>query len=180
MKNVLLRAGMVLAAGAMLVGVAGCSGSSSSSSASNAITVVDPVVRATDELSPVGKESGKLMTGAFMTIKNSSGNEITLTGGSSPVAGKVEIHEVVNGAMTPMSGGLVIPANGEQLLRLGGYHVMLMDLANPIPAGEEVEVTLNFSDGEKVIVKAPTKSIGMDDEKYGPDSGGASPSMNMQ
>lgn len=185
MKVSVVRAGVFAAAGALIIGggLVGCSSSSSSSTASSsaasqsaAITIVDPVVRATDELSPVGKDSGKLMTGSFMTIKNSSGSEVTLTGGTSPVAGKIEIHEVKDGQMVPLAGGLKIPANGEVTLRMGGYHVMLMDLTGPLAAGSEVEMTLDFSDGEKLPVKAPVKTIGMDDEKYGPDMGGASPS----
>jgi len=107
------------------------------------------------------------MTGSFMTITNSSDEEITLTGGSSSVAGIIEIHEVIDGEMVPMSGGLVIPAQGSVELRMGGYHVMLLELERSLAAGEEVEVTLEFSNGETLTYTAPVKEIAMDDEKYG-------------
>jgi copper(I)-binding protein len=118
-------------------------------------------------MSPKNEESGKYMTGSFMTIANSSDEDITLTGGSSDVAGLIEIHEVIDGSMVPMSEGLVIPANGSVKLRMGGYHVMLMELNSELKAGDEVAVTLKFSDGSTVDYTAPVKTIAMDDEVYG-------------
>ena len=69
--------------------------------------------------------------------------------------------------MLPMSDGLAVPANGDVKLRMGGYHVMLMEQAKELKAGEEVTVTLNFSNGESVDYTAPVKMIAMDDEVYG-------------
>ena len=83
----------------------------------------------------------------------------------------IEIHEVIDGVMTAMSGGLVIPAGGEVKLRMGGYHVMLMELADKLAAGDEVTVTLDFDNGDKVEYIAPVKEIAMDDEVYGVEGG---------
>lgn len=132
-----------------------------------ALSISEPVVRAVDPMSPVNETTGKSMTGSFMTITNNSDEDITLVGGSSPVAGIIEIHEVINGEMVAMDGGLVIPANGSVELRMGGYHVMLLELDHALTAGEEVEVTLEFSNGETLSFTAPVKDIAMDDEKYG-------------
>jgi len=135
--------------------VAGLSACSNSDKADGAISISEPVVR------------GKYMTGSFMTIENSSDEDITLTGGSSDVAGVIEIHEVIDGSMVPMAEGLVIPANGDVKLRMGGYHVMLMELNSELKAGDEVTVTLKFSDGSTADYTAPVKTIAMDDEVYG-------------
>ena len=135
------------------------------------MVVTEPVVRAVDPMSPVNATSGKAMTGSFMTIMNHSSEDVTLVGGSSPVAGIVEIHEVINGEMVPMSGGLVVPANSQVELRMGGYHVMLLELNKALVAGDEVEVTLEFSNGETTTYTAPVKEIAMDDEKYGAKGG---------
>ena len=140
---------------------------STSDSASSVHTISDPVVRANDEMSTQNEATGKYMTGSFMTIANSSDEEIYLTGGSSDAAAIIEIHEVINGEMLPMSDGLAVPANGDVKLRMGGYHVMLMEQAKEFKAGEEVTVTLNFSNGESVDYTAPVKMIAMDDEVYG-------------
>jgi copper(I)-binding protein len=143
----------------------------SSSKDQAAITLSEPVVRAIDGMSPVNKETGKAMTGSFMTLTNSSDEDVTLVGGSSAVAGIIEIHEVLGGQMVAMDGGLVIPANGSVELRMGGYHVMLMELNKNLAAGDEVEVTLEFSNGETLTYTAPVKDIAMDDEKYGVKGG---------
>lgn len=166
MKKIITIASVI---GLSVAALTGCSSSDNSSETAPkaAITIAEPVVRAIDDMSPKNETSGKYMTGSFMTISNASDEDITLTGGSSAAAGIIEIHEVIDGAMLPMANGLVIPAKGDVKLRMGGYHVMLMELAEELKAGDEVTVTLNFSDGSKVDYTAPVKMIAMDDEVYG-------------
>ena len=132
-----------------------------------AITISQPVVRSIDAMSSKNKATGKWMTGSFMTISNTSNKDITLVGGSSDAAGVIEIHEVTNGVMTPMKNGLVIPANGSIELRMGGYHVMLLELTHKLLPGEEVSVHLDFDNGAHIQYIAPVKMIAMDDEVYG-------------
>jgi len=139
--------------------------------AAPAITISDPVVRSIDGMSMRNQETLKYMTGSFMTLANSSDKDVTLIGGVSDVAGMIEIHEVTDGNMTAMPEGLVIPAGGEVKLRMGGYHVMLMELAKKLVAGDEVTVTLEFDNGEKLDYTAPVKDIAMDDETYGREGG---------
>lgn len=45
-----------------------------------------------------------------------------------------------------------IPAGGTVALEPGGYHVMLLDLPDPLETGEEFDVTLVLGDGTEVIV----------------------------
>lgn len=141
-----------------------------------AISIIDPVVRATDETSMVSPETGKLMTAAFMQLANASDADIKLIGGSSPVAGKVEIHEVADGEMKMTMEGITIPAGGTETLRMGGYHVMLMDLTGPVAPGDEIELTLTFSDGSSQTLTVTARTISMQDENYGPAGG----SMDME
>jgi copper(I)-binding protein len=145
---------------------------SSCSSDQPKLEILDPVARSIDSASYKSESTGKYMTGSFMTIKNTGDLDVTLVGGTSPDAGRIEIHEVIDGKMLPMSAGLVIPAKDEVKLRMGGYHVMLMDLNKEIKAGEEVNVTLEFSDGQSIKYTAPVKDIAMDDEVYGADMAG--------
>lgn len=130
------------------------------------IKILDPVVRSIDAMS-YKDDAGKYMTGSFMTLENSGGADVTLVGGSSVDADRIEIHEVVNGTMQPLSDGLVIKAGESVKLRMGGYHVMLLGLNRDLKAGDEVTVTLEFSDGQSIDYTAPVKDIAMDDEKYG-------------
>ena len=139
--------------------------------AAPAITISDPVVRSIDGMSMRNPETMKFMTGSFMTLSNSSDKDVTLIGGVSDAAGMIEIHEVNDGNMTAMPEGLVIPAGGEVKLRMGGYHVMLMELSKELVAGDEVTVILEFDNGEKVDYTAAVKDIAMDDETYGREGG---------
>ena len=127
----------------------------------DALGVVDPWVKATDES----------MTAAFGTLTNETDAEITVVGATSDVAGVVELHEVVTdetGAtvMQPKAGGFTIPAGGTHELTAGGDHIMLMDLARPLEAGEEVVVTVELSDGSTQDVTALVKPFSGADETY--------------
>ncbi len=83
MFSVRRTAALAAALALTAVGLAACGSSSTSSDA--ALAVNDSWTRATE--GP--------MTGSFGTLVNSTDQEITITGGSSPVAGMVELHEVV-------------------------------------------------------------------------------------
>ena len=166
MKKILTMVA-ALALGAAALTVSSSNDSSSEAPNASAITLQEPVVRALAEMSMKSEATGKYMTASFMTISNSSDEDITLTGGSSDVAGIIEIHEVINGEMVQMADGLVVPAKGSVKLRMGSYHVMMLELNKELKAGDEATITLNFSDGEKITYTAPVKMIAMDDEVYG-------------
>lgn len=110
------------------------------------------------------------VTAAYMTIK-SSGAADTLVSASSPIAGMVQLHEVVTeGATSKMQekpGGFPVPANGMVELKPGGYHVMLMDLKQQPKEGETVQLTLKFEKAGEVTITAPVKV-----------ASGSSPDMN--
>jgi copper(I)-binding protein len=130
-----------------------------------ALTVVDPWVKATEDE----------MTGAFGTVQNTGAAEAVVTGASSPAAGMMEIHEVVDkdGAMVmqPKEGGLVVPAGGSATLQPGGDHLMLMQLPAPIEAGAEVSITLACADGGTVAFTAVAKPFEGGAETYVPAEG---------
>lgn len=82
-------------------------------------------------------------TGAFMRL-TSDGNA-RLVSAASPVAGVVEIHEMImEGNVMKMSAipGLDLPAGKTVELKPGGYHVMLMDLKQQVKDGDEVPVSI--------------------------------------
>jgi copper(I)-binding protein len=120
------------------------------------VVVTDPWVR--------GTVAGQKATGAFMQLK--SATDAGLVGAASPVAGIVEVHEMkMEGGMMKMNAvdRLPLPAGKTVELKPGGYHVMLMDLKQPLKEGETVPVTLTFEDkaGKKqtVEVKAPVRPL---------------------
>ncbi len=112
--------------------------------AAQTIDVKDAWVRAT--------VPGQKATGAFMTITARDG--ATLLGASSPAAGVVQVHEMKmdGGVMTmrALEGGLALPAGQAVELKLGGYHVMLMDLKAPLPKDTLVPLTLVVKNSQGV------------------------------
>jgi hypothetical protein len=116
------------------------------------------------------KAADKGMTAAFGTVANSSGQEVTITAASTPSSSTMELHEVVdnNGAMVmqPVAGGLQVPANGTLTLEPGGYHLMLMDVTQPIQAGDDVTFTLTCSDGGTTEITAQAKTFTGAEEQY--------------
>jgi len=120
------------------------------------VTVADPWVR--------GTVPGQRATGAFMKL--TSPTDSALVGASSPAAKTVEVHEMkMDGGMMKMRAvpEVPLPAGKPVALSPGGYHVMLMDLAQPLKEGDSVTVTLTFvdKDGRKTTqdVKAPVRAL---------------------
>ena len=120
------------------------------------VTVADPWVR--------GTVAQQRATGAFMKLTAPAGAR--LVEARSPMAGVVEIHEMAmdNNVMrmrqVPM---LELPAGKAVELKPGGYHVMLMDLKQPMKTGESVPITLVFEDKDKkrltVDIQAPVRAL---------------------
>jgi hypothetical protein len=120
------------------------------------VTVKDPWVRAT--------VSAQKATGAFMQI--TSAQDARLVEARSPVAGVVEVHEMVmEKDVMKMRAvkGLDLPAGKTVELKPGGYHVMLMDLKQQMKEGDTVPVTLVVEGKDKkrstIEVKAPVKPL---------------------
>lgn len=113
---------------------------------------------------------GQKGTGAFMTLTASQG--LRLVGVQSPVAGIAEIHEMkMEGDVMRMRAipALELPAGQPVALRPGGYHLMLMDLKQPLLKDTQVPVTLRFQDAQgkslqmqaslPVLLAAPAASV---------------------
>lgn len=105
------------------------------------VTVKDAWIRGT-----VPGQSG---TGAFMELTGKS--NARLIGAASPAAKVVEVHhmKMENGVMKMYAvEGVELPAGKPVRLAPGGYHVMLMDLAKPLTAGDKVplKLTIEFPD----------------------------------
>jgi copper(I)-binding protein len=119
-----------------------------------------PVVAQTKVTNPWvrGTVAQQKATGAFMQIVSQQGGRLVQA--SSPVAGVVEIHEMsMDGNVMRMRAvaGIDLPAGRTVELKPGGFHVMLMDLRQPLQPGDTVPVTLVFDSGGKrdsVEVKA--------------------------
>ena len=107
---------------------------------------------------------GQMGTGAFMKITAKVGTQ--LVGVSSPVAGVGEVHEMkMEGDVMKMRAlpQLDLPAGRAVELKPGGYHVMLMDLKQPLMKDTKVPLTLTFKDAKgvesKLELSVPVSSL---------------------
>jgi copper(I)-binding protein len=107
---------------------------------------------------------GQKGTGAFMRITAKDGAR--LVGVSSPVAGVVEVHEMkMEGDIMKMRAVSVLelPAGQTVQLQPGGYHVMLMDLKQPLAKDSQVPLTLRFKDAKgtesQLELRVPVRAV---------------------
>lgn len=124
--------------------------------ASAQVTVSNAWVRAT-----VPQQTA---TGAFMQL--TAAKDTRLVSVSSSAVPTVEVHEmsmqdhVMKMRQIP---ALTLPAGKLVELKPGGYHVMLMDLKQPMKAGDTLPLTLVFEDEagkrETVEVKAEVRAL---------------------
>ena len=129
--------------------------------ADDALDFEDAVVRAMAEDAD--------MTAIFGTLVNESNEDIEIVAFSYSVdAGINEIHETVDGQMREMEEPLIIPAGESVALEPGGAHFMLMDVKEPVMAGDVVTVTVELADGStEEFDDIPVRTIGAGDENYG-------------
>lgn len=111
---------------------------------------------ATPAASPMSEMSMTGTGAAFMTIQNAGAEDDVLLSGETDVAQVVEIHEMAddNGVMVmrPLADGLAIPAGGEETLKPGGYHIMLIGLKDDLTNGMTYDLTLHFEKAGEVTV----------------------------
>ena len=100
---------------------------------------------------------------AYMTLRNTGNDPVTLVGLATPLAMMPDIHETTtdsNGvsSMGPV-GEITIPAGESVSLEPGGMHAMLMRLQTKMIEGETFQLTLNFADGGTLTVDVPILGI---------------------
>ena len=120
--------------------------------------------------------AGAKVAGGYLTIENKGAASDRLVSGSGDFAGKVEIHEMAmnNGVMTmrPLDKGLAIEPGKTVKLAPGGYHLMLMDLKNPLKQGEKVPLELQFEKAGKVTLSLDVQGVGAQGPAAADHSGG--------
>jgi copper(I)-binding protein len=118
---------------------------------------------------------GAKIAGGYLTIENKGAAPDRLISGAGDVAGKVEIHEMAmnNGVMTmrPLDKGLPIEPGKTVKLAPGGYHLMLMDLKNPLKQGDKVPLTLKFEKAGDVKLALDVQGVGAQAPAAGDHSG---------
>ena len=104
---------------------------------------------------------GTHISSAYMTIHNTGKAAVTLLSASSPRFPRIEIHEHImsDGMMSMIKKDSVTIENGVVVFKPMGLHFMIFDIEAPLRQGDEVILTLHFSDASDVSVKVPVYSI---------------------
>ena len=118
-----------------------------------------------------GTVAGQKTSGMFARITSAQGGKLVAV--ASPLAGVAEIHEMaMDGSVMKMRAvpAVELPAGKVVELKPGGYHVMLMELKQPLKAGEQVPLTLTVegADGKRqsIELSAPVKALAQDHSKH--------------
>lgn len=100
---------------------------------------------------------------AYMTIRNTGDEPVTLTGLRTEIAMMPEVHRTATneqGIASMVPADEIVIAPGESVaLEPGGLHAMLMHLRSPMTEGESFPLTLLFSDGGEVTVEVPIRGM---------------------
>ena len=121
------------------------------------------------------------MGAAYMDITSSEGDQLVAVSVPASIAARAEIHEMVpadmatddsmdesmdDGEMDMDMGAMVmqqimaldLPAGETVSLEPGGYHVMLIDLAEPLAEGDTFNVTLDFAEADDLTVEVVVRT----------------------
>lgn len=113
------------------------------------VMVMDAQARA---MPPGAKNSA-----AYFTLMNHQKKNLTLVSAQSDVAEVTEFHDhlMIDGAMSMRQvHNLELPADGNISFQPSGLHVMLIGLKKPLKPGELATITLQFKNGENLVVEA--------------------------
>lgn len=130
-------------------GLAACSpGTEAASGPDGGVQVAGALCRPTP--------NGRHTTGCYLTLTASADDR--LTGATSPVASRVQVHESRMESnmmmMRELRDGLPLPAGQPVELKPGGNHLMLLGVTEPLKAGDSVPLTLTFASAAPVEITA--------------------------
>jgi periplasmic copper chaperone A len=126
------------------------------------LTVTSPWTRATP--------GGAKIAGGYLKITNNGKTADRFVGAKSDPTDHVEIHEMsMNDGvmkMRPLPDGLEIKPGETVELKSGGYHLMFMDLTQPLKQGDTFKATLQFEKAGPLDVNFSVRALGATNNRY--------------
>lgn len=108
--------------------------------------------------------TGAKVAGGYVRITNTGSASDRLVGGTFPLADRVEVHEMSMQdnvmRMKPVEGGLEIKPGATVELKPGSYHLMFMELKEPLKEGQMLKGTLVFEKAGTVEVEYTVRAMG--------------------
>jgi copper(I)-binding protein len=120
------------------------------------LTVTSPWTRATP--------GGAKIAGGYLKITNNGASVDRFVGARSDTADRVELHEMSMSdgvmKMRPLPNGLEIKPGETVELKSGGYHLMFMELKQPLKQGDMLKATLQFEKAGSLDVNFNVNALG--------------------
>lgn len=105
---------------------------------------------------------GQKMAAIYLDIHNPSGEDRVLAAVETDIAGTTEIHRSIydDGVMRMRHiHELPVPSNQTVVMEPGGYHIMLMDMAEPPAVGDRFVVKLDFDQADTIPVEVEVRPV---------------------
>jgi copper(I)-binding protein len=107
---------------------------------------------------------GAAVAGGYLKITNKGSAPDRLTGATFSAAPRVEIHEMAMSdgmmRMRPLPKGLEIKPGETVEFKPGSYHIMFMNLKEPLEKGQRIKGTLTFEKAGPVDVEYVVEAVG--------------------
>ncbi len=120
------------------------------------LAVVSPWTRATP--------GGAKIAGGYLKVTNNGKSSDRLVGVTSAGADRVEIHEMsmADGVMKmrPLADGLTVKPGETVEFKPGGFHLMFMDIKQPLKQGDTLKATLKFEKAGTLDISLNVNAMG--------------------
>ena len=107
---------------------------------------------------------GAKVAGGYLKVTNNGKSPDRLVKATASIADRMEIHEMsmVDGVMKmrPLVNGLTIKPGETVELKPGGFHLMFMDIKQPLKQGDVVKATLTFEKAGTLDVTFNVNAVG--------------------
>ena len=107
---------------------------------------------------------GATIAGVYLKITNKGQAADRLTSAASAIAPRVEIHEMAirEGMMQmrPLTAGIEIKPGETVEFKPGSYHIMFMNLKEPLEKGQRIKGTLTFEKAGPIEVEYVVEGTG--------------------
>jgi copper(I)-binding protein len=107
---------------------------------------------------------GAQVAGGYLKITNKGTIADRLVDAKSDIAPRIEIHEMAMNSgtmqMRALKDGLEIKPGATVELKPGSYHIMFMDLKQPLEKGQRVKGTLTFEKAGPIDVEFVVEAVG--------------------
>lgn len=136
----------------------GCGGEGADGDAKPEIHLEGSWARAMPLVSGEGEAATN--SAVYLSIRNDGSAGDRLTGATSDVAERVEIHESkIKNDMMAMEEleSIEIPAGGSVELKPGGIHVMLLGIRKSLVVGQDFDLVLHFQKTGDLSVTVPVR-----------------------